>query len=241
MNIYTVYQIKCIVNGKVYIGYTSKNVEDRFKQHIACSVAPKTKFHRAIKKHAPSNFIVEELYQTHDKTHAGRVEDDMILLYDSIANGYNTARGGQGGCIALFKENPEYDRICQKLSDTRKKQSDFYRTLAYTRHKRKDVGMYGKTHSQEAKNAIGCAHKGKKTSDDQKRKQRESLQRTFSDPSYVHPNTGTPRSDDVKRKISLTRKQLPKQSCPHCHNRFDPANYARYHGDKCKLRELEIA
>lgn len=27
-----------------------------------------------------------------------------------------------------------------------------------------------------------------------------------------------------------------KKECPHCHRLFDPGNYKRYHGDKCKSR-----
>ena len=188
MNIYTVYIIRCVVNDKIYIGYTSKKVEDRFKQHVTCSIAPKTKFHRAIKKYTPCRFVIEELYQTHDRKHAGQIEDHMIMLYDSISTGYNTVRGGQGGCIALFKENPDYDRICQKLSESHKKRADIYRAKAFEQHKRKNIGMYGKAHNQETKVAIGRAHKGKQITDDQKEKQINSLRKTFDDPSYTHPN-----------------------------------------------------
>lgn len=241
MNIYTIYLIKCAINSKVYIGYTSKSAFERFNQHIRSSRKPNTKFHRAIRKHTPSNFSIEELYVTHDRQHAGEVENEMIMLYDSIAKGYNTARGGQGGCISLFKENPDYNRICQKMSNTRKKNADFYRTLAHNRHQQESLGMYGRMHTQETKDAIGRTHKGKHISDYQKHKQREALYKTFTDPEYTHPNTGKARSEDVKLKISLARQQLPKRSCPHCHNCFDPANYAKYHGDKCKQRELEIA
>jgi hypothetical protein len=31
-------------------------------------------------------------------------------------------------------------------------------------------------------------------------------------------------------------KEVPKKECPHCNKHMDIRNYARYHGDKCKLR-----
>lgn len=234
MNIYTVYRITCSTN-KVYIGYTSKTPDERFKTHISCSKKPRTKFHNAIRKHTPVNFMVESLYQTYDRKHAGEVEDLLILSHDSIANGYNTARGGQGGCISLFKETPAYMTICQKLSDAHKANSDMYRENAYKMHKLKAIGMYGRTHSDEAKSKIGRVHKNKIISEDQKAKQKKTLTNTFNDPSYIHPNSGRAHGNDTKDKISKSRELLPKIACLYCGKITDVANHKRWYGDNCKL------
>ena len=41
-------------------------------------------------------------------------------------------------------------------------------------------------------------------------------------------------SDETRMKLSISAKNKIKQQCPHCKNFFDPVNYKRWHGDKCK-------
>lgn len=43
---------------------------------------------------------------------------------------------------------------------------------------------------------------------------------------------------DPWKRFMQTNGQLPKKTCLHCSRILDPGNYARYHGDKCKLRKI---
>jgi hypothetical protein len=40
------------------------------------------------------------------------------------------------------------------------------------------------------------------------------------------------------KRFMQTNGQLPKKECPHCSKIMDVGNYGRYHGDKCKLRQI---
>ena len=92
--IHTIYKITNNISNKIYIGYTSKTVEHRFKQH--CADNRKTILHDAIRGYGPDNFSVEAIYQSHDGEHTKNMEKIFIKEYDSIKNGYNMTEGGYG-------------------------------------------------------------------------------------------------------------------------------------------------
>ena len=54
-----------------------------------------------------------------------------------------------------------------------------------------------------------------------------------------HHFYGKPCSDERKLKSSLTQKGKirPKKECPHCGLLRDAGNYAKHHGDQCKLNK----
>jgi hypothetical protein len=51
-----------------------------------------------------------------------------------------------------------------------------------------------------------------------------------------NPNYGKSLPDWQKEVIRAAMLNRPKLKCPHCSKEIDPANYKRYHGDKCKSR-----
>ena len=51
-------------------------------------------------------------------------------------------------------------------------------------------------------------------------------------------NKGGKHSEETKLKISYRAKMREKTSCIYCGNYFDPANYLRWHGEKCKSKTL---
>lgn len=74
-------------------------------------------------------------------------------------------------------------------------------------------GMYGKTHTDDAKKKIGLA----------------SLDRK--------PNLGIKWSDDTKEKLRIAAKNREAKCCEYCNKLVSPGNYTRWHGDKCKKKE----
>jgi hypothetical protein len=48
------------------------------------------------------------------------------------------------------------------------------------------------------------------------------------------PRLGAVLTDESKKKMSQSALHRLKLTCPHCNRSLDPANYSRYHGDKCK-------
>lgn len=104
-----VYKITNLINQKIYIGYTTRTMAERWKQHIACAYNPNTKdgsyehaLKRAIRKYGVSNFSIEQLEASNDKRHLAEQEKYWIQYYNSYAgspngHGYNLTFGGDGG------------------------------------------------------------------------------------------------------------------------------------------------
>jgi group I intron endonuclease len=227
MSIYTVYRITCIITSSVYVGYTKKTAEQRFKEHMSLyrRKNQKYKIGRAVNKYGPENFFVESLYQTKCRKHAGEIEDQFILEHNSINSGYNIARGGQGGCIVLYKENPDYKKICAKMSIAQQRNKSFLRENAIKNHENKTIGMYNKKHSPETKEKMSISSAWKQKSDDHLERIKISYRKTISAPDYIHPNTGR-----VQTKIK----------CEHCSKETDMGNFKRWHGNNCKNKTLVI-
>jgi group I intron endonuclease len=102
MNIYSIYLITNLVNGKQYVGYTEKTPFKRFAQHCKDAYdGSMTVFHKALRKYSPEKFSVECLYQTYDKHHAlEEMEEHFIRecnTHFTEGVGYNMTFGGTGG------------------------------------------------------------------------------------------------------------------------------------------------
>lgn len=145
-----IYKVTNNVNIKCYIGQTRQNLDLRWRQHITASNNPKnadynSHFHRAIRKHLPSNFIVEELVRIESDdvdyllVELNKLEIHYIKKFDTYRYGYNSNEGG--GANKGLKHS---DETKKKMSESRKGKTP----------------MLGKKHSTETKNKIGL--KGEK-------------------------------------------------------------------------------
>lgn len=91
-----IYKITNKINGKIYIGKTSKSVEKRWKEH--CNDFQKERCERrplysAMKKYGIENFSIEEIEQCDNPEER---ETYWIEYYGSFKNGYNATKGGDG-------------------------------------------------------------------------------------------------------------------------------------------------
>ena len=93
------YLVYChTLNGKKYIGYTGKTMEERLQDHIGeASEGSDRHFHRAINKYGVENISSEVLVEDLTKAQAKKVEEAYIEQFDTFKNGYNMTRGGDGG------------------------------------------------------------------------------------------------------------------------------------------------
>lgn len=112
--IYNVYKITNIVNGKFYIGCTSKTVEERFSKHVKSSkrISPKLLLHRDMRELGIDKFIYETLYTG---VSGFSVEKKMI---SEMNPDYNTIVGGTGGDYYSDKSEQEKLEIRKKQSES---------------------------------------------------------------------------------------------------------------------------
>jgi group I intron endonuclease len=101
-----VYLVTNKIDGKQYIGQTSKTVEARWQDHITVRNRPSCSYlHNAICKHGADNFKIETLVQVGSKWEMDRYEIGMIKALNTKApNGYNLTDGGDGVLGFVFSE-----------------------------------------------------------------------------------------------------------------------------------------
>ena len=109
---YHVYKIINKTNQKIYIGITSREIEDRWQEHLSRARCGQrnSRLYDAISKYGKDNFYHEHLASTPHDTIVRKMEEWFIEYYDTYKNGYNCNLGGCG-----FLEFPEH--IKKKISD----------------------------------------------------------------------------------------------------------------------------
>lgn len=105
-----IYKIINQVNQKIYIGQTSKTIQERFKEHLIDSKKESLKnrpLYRAINKYGFDKFTIE-LVEECDNNELSEREIFWINYYNSYHNGYNATLGGEGKNIYNYEEIKEY-------------------------------------------------------------------------------------------------------------------------------------
>ena len=107
---YTVYQHKNKINGKIYIGITMQEPEKRWRKGEGNNSSPH--FYSAIQKYGWDNFEHNILFTELTKEEACLKEQELIKQFDSMNReyGYNSTSGGD-----IFSMNEETK---QKISQS---------------------------------------------------------------------------------------------------------------------------
>jgi hypothetical protein len=214
---YTVYITTNLVNGKKYIGkHATSNLEDGY-------LGSGLVLSRAIQKYGRENFEKQILFVFDTEQEMNDKEAELVDIEIVLSEEYyNVSLGGAGGTIVLTPDHPLYLSTCKKISEAQQSRSADMSRITSENHRLRRVGMYGKKQSDHQRAVVSNMMKGRPKTVEQIEKQKQSLARLFEDPSYTHPSKGKPKE---------------KYTCPHCNKTIGGAsNYARYHGDKCKLR-----
>ena len=148
---YTVYQHKNKINGKVYIGITSQKPEQRWGSQ-GCNYKSSPHFYSAIQKYGWDNFEHNILFTDLTKEQACLKEQELIKEYNSTNRefGYNSTSGGD-----IFTMNEETK---QKMSQAMIGNQN---------------GL-GHPCSEEKKEKISNAQKGRKFTEEHKQKLSEA-------------------------------------------------------------------
>lgn len=148
---YTVYQHKNKINGKVYIGITSQKPEQRWGSQ-GCNYKSSPHFYSAIQKYGWDNFEHNILFTDLTKEQACLKEQALIKEYNSINRefGYNSTSGGD-----IFTMNEETkQKISQAMIGNQ--------------------NSLGHPCSEEKKEKISNAQKGRKFTEEHKQKLSEA-------------------------------------------------------------------
>ena len=112
-----VYLATNLINGKKYVGYTTKGLDHRIKGHIRKSKNKRDKhyfylFQSALRKYGANNFKWDTLHYCETIDEVTKMEIHFIKELNTISpNGYNLTEGGNGGVLSQETK----DKISQSL------------------------------------------------------------------------------------------------------------------------------
>jgi len=177
-----IYLITNRINGKQYVGQTTKTIEERWLSHVYnAKKGLRYLIHKAIRKYGPDNFIVSELAQASSTESLNELEASHIKSYNTIVpNGYNLDSGGKNCLkhtdtkikISLAKKGKPSPRKGTKMSSESK-----VKLSAALRGK--PSWWKGKSRSNETRAKMSIARKGKK---------------------------GTPHTEEFKSRLAIASK-----------------------------------
>ena len=180
-----IYKTTNIQNNKIYLGMHKSEVFD--KNYFGSGILIK----KSLQKYGKDAFIVELIEWANTREDLCKKEKYWIDYFHARDPniGYNIAFGGDGGDIFHIKSIDDQNKIRSMISQkiTGRKQTDEWI------EKRKLYGernpMFGKHHTQEAKDKIRQANLGE------------------NNPMYgiPSPNKGKPCSEETKDKIRQTK------------------------------------
>jgi len=151
-----VYKITNTVNNMQYIG-VSVDVEKRFKSHCRATGSTKLLLKNAILKYGKDAFKVETLIKATQK-YCYEIEPKVIAAFNTISpNGYNLTAGGMGSLGLTGEMNGCYGRTGEKHPNFGK---PGHRTNVF--------------HTEETKQKMRAARKGRKWSPEVKEKMRQA-------------------------------------------------------------------
>lgn len=88
------------INGKQYIGITSRSLSSRIAQHLRAAgkaLSPNSPFYAALRKYGRAAFRIEPIAWTDSWESLCSLERSAIALYATVApSGYNLTLGGEG-------------------------------------------------------------------------------------------------------------------------------------------------
>jgi len=181
------YLIQNRLNGKGYIGITTRSVGRRWYEHRFVSNSCGKLLSKAIQKYGADSFEITVLASAlADVDGLKELEKQLIIQHNTIVpSGYNLTMGGDG--VFGYKQSKEViRRVAAKKRGT--KMSAESKLKMHEAHLGEKNHFFGRTHSEETKNKISATKKG-----------------------CAGPWAGKPRSEETRRKISEALKKRFEQ------------------------------
>jgi len=180
---WTVYHVTNLLNGKVYIGQTSKTIQARFKEHLSVAKTQPSEWHfaKALRKYDETAWQIKAIDFAFSSQEACEKESHWVSHYGTITTGYNSTLGGEGASgykwtkeqrqrasDTAYERTPEHrdaqravlSKSQDKILQTR--QTDEYRLAQRERNLGAKNPQYGKHLSDERKAHMSSMNTGEK-------------------------------------------------------------------------------
>lgn len=184
-----IYKITNKLNGKVYIGKTTKTIEERKFEHERKINVRGQVIYQAFRKYGLDSFDWDVIDSANDEDSLNRKEMYWISHYNSYGHdGYNMTIGGEG-----FAKGELHPNFGKKVSEeTRRKMSE--------RLKGENHFRFGKPLSEEHKQKLREAHKNYHFTDEHKAKISEACK------GEKNGFFGKNHSEEARVKMSEAKK-----------------------------------
>lgn len=194
-----IYKITNAVNGKVYIGQTSKTIEERFAAHIKKAKQHTNRYlYDAMNHYGYDKFKVSKIEECDDSLLDEREKYWIARLNCIMPNGYNMTEGGGGG--DTWTNNPHKEETAMKLivaNRGKKRSKEFCDNLSKRFKGRKGSSDASKRAAETRKQHIieQCGY----SSWEERVKYQKDLNRLFRNRDNFH------HTEETKRKMSEFR------------------------------------
>lgn len=117
MSNYIIYKAENIFTGDVYVGATTKTLNERKNDHLTKSKnGSDGYFHQAIQTYCEESFVWTVLDIANSIDELAQKETEYILSFNSVENGYNSDNGG-GFKKTVYQYNVETGKLINSYDD----------------------------------------------------------------------------------------------------------------------------
>lgn len=199
-----IYSATNTINGKRYIGLTSRNLKVRIAQHYEAT-SPCIALRRALSKYDKEVFIWEVIYECKESDSPLEREEFYIKHFNTLAPyGYNLMSESNGVRTVSDETRikmSEAQRGRSFSEETRRKMSESAKKVPNEIRRLNALGntnRRGKKCSDESRTRMSVAHLGKKHTEEHKRKISEATKGKLK---------GRVFSEETKKRMSIARKK----------------------------------
>ena len=208
-----VYKISNLLSDRYYIGY-SKNINKRFYVHrckLKKSCHDNIFLQRAYNLDGEDKFIYEIIHRCNTEKEAKEIELQYLTDLSIRDKLYNLNYNNSGGDLMTHHPDKELirEKILKSCAETMSKMNSEERKQKYAKNGERN-GMYGKTHTEEARKIFSEVHKGntytkvKKASEETKKKLSEIIKNKNT--GEENPFFGKHHTEETKQKIREKNK-----------------------------------
>ena len=176
------------INGKKYFGITCQSPNDRWRHGLGYKNS--IVFWNAIQKYTWDGFEHDIVINGLTEMEAKQKEIEFIALYKTNCCryknpelGYNMTDGGEGTTGIKWTDEAR-EKLSNSMKELHASENSPYTYVPH--YVGEEHPMYGRKHTEEAKNKVSQANKG----------------RFVGEKSYMY---GIPKSEEIRKKISETK------------------------------------